>query len=817
MIPHSISNRLHEAYSYCRIIYDEQGKPIDYKFLEVNPKFEEMSGLNAEDIIGKRATEVFPNIRDKGSDWVEFYGNIVKNQVEDEFDFFSVPLNKWYKGFAYSPSEDHFITLFNDNKREKEEKELILRSINDIILQVDENYVFQKMIASNENLLFFSKDEFLGKNISDVLPEYFASTFIKAFQKAKSTGEKQVLEYPSIFQDDNRWFLAEIQYLTLSKGKKNYVIKISDITKLKRTESDLNAETSQYQQIVNNFPGIAYRCKLDKNWTMLFMSSEVDEVSGYRSSDFINNAVRTYESIICPDDRDYVEKNIREAAQQRQPWDIKYRIIHKDGDIRWVHEKGIAIHDNNGNVSYLDGLIIDITENKIMEEQLRESKELFNKVLELNPDSISIHDRDMNIIYSNWNGFAAVPEEKRVLYSKCYKTYRGYNDICPDCQALKVFESKELIDTQMKLPDDKWVNLRVIPVLNNEGDVDYFIEWIRDITEEKKVEKEIRDIKEKYRSVVTQLSDMLFLHDLDGNIIEVNNSAIDNSGYSKEELLNMKVFDLHPDKFNQNDIVEQWRSWPVEHQFVLNFNHKRKDGSIYPVEVRGNKIKILDNHYILSLVQDITEKKKLEEAERNQIIINEIHHRVKNNLQVINSLLNMQSRVFQDQPMVVDALEDSQNRIRTMSLAHEKLYKTDVVGSIELYDYIKTLTNSIKKTYYTEDTKVSVELDIAKMYLDMDVVIPLGIIINECVTNSYKHAFVDQDEGTIKISFKESEDHYKMVVQDDGIGIPEDLDYMNQNTLGCKIIDLLSKQLQGDLKRDNVGGTCYTLLIPKND
>jgi len=723
MIPHSISSRLNEPYSYCRLIYDGEGKPIDYEFLDVNPKFEEMMGLNAEEIIDKRVTEVIPGIRGKGTDWIELFGTAVKNQIDEEFDFYSIPLNKWYKGIVYSPSKDHFITLFNGIK-EKEENELLLKSGNDIILQFDEDYTLRKVITSKEDLLFFPKDELIGKNVTELYPPEVSSKVIRTLQNTKRSGEIQVLEYPLIIENENKWFSAEVQYLTFGTGKNNYIVKISDITEKKHAENN--------RILLNNIP-IQLWCLIDGHTYGAVNQSHADFL-GFKVTDIEFKDMYSFLDLemmetCCISNREVFSKKVVVKTHEWVP--------NSSGEMRLLSITKSPILDDKGNVEYVVCTAEDITENEDIYEF--SSKSTRNSIVD------EEFEREFGILTpSETSNQKAQQNAKKLKYL-----------------------------TKIK--------------------------------------------KEKYRSLVTQLSDMLYLHDLSGNIFEINNSAIESSGYSREELLNMTVFDLHVDKNNQDEIIRQWESWPANHRFSIKTHHKTKDGHIYPVEIRGNKIEILDDHYILALVQDITEKKKLEEAERNQIIIHEIHHRVKNNLQVINSLLNMQSRVFKDQPMLANALKDSQSRIRSMTIAHEKLYRTDVIGCIEIADYIKTLTDSITSIYSAQKMKVTTEIDIEQTYLDMDIVIPLGMIINECVTNSYKHAFIDQDAGKITIEFNEFGDHYNFVVKDDGIGIPEDLDYMKLNSLGFKIINLLAKQLQGDLKLDNVGGTCYTLLIPKND
>lgn len=184
------------------------------------------------------------------------------------------------------------------------------------------------------------------------------------------------------------------------------------------------------------------------------------------------------------------------------------------------------------------GLVIDKNRS---DEKLKISEDRFQKVLSVVPDMISIHDPDMNIVYSNWNGFGAVPEDKRILNTKCYKTYRNHDDVCPDCQAAKVLQSKEAYQEEYKLNRDLWVELRVMPILDRDKNVEFFVEWVRDITEQKEKQKEIEYLS--YHDQLTGLYNRRFYetelkrHDCERNlplsmvILDVNGLKLTNDAF----------------------------------------------------------------------------------------------------------------------------------------------------------------------------------------------------------------------------------------------------------------------------------------------
>lgn len=165
--------------------------------------------------------------------------------------------------------------------------------------------------------------------------------------------------------------------------------------------------------------------------------------------------------------------------------------------------------NSNGIIKYVVCSAEDITDQIEYEKKLIQSEERFQQMLSLVPDMLSVHDTDMNIVYSNWKGIAAVPEEKRVLGTKCYKTYRGFDDICPDCHAIKVIETKQEFAEQIELPNASWVDLRVIPLKGSNGSVELFLEWVRDITEQKEKEKLLLEAKQQAESANKAKSDFL--------------------------------------------------------------------------------------------------------------------------------------------------------------------------------------------------------------------------------------------------------------------------------------------------------------------
>jgi two-component system, sensor histidine kinase PdtaS len=193
-----------------------------------------------------------------------------------------------------------------------------------------------------------------------------------------------------------------------------------------------------------------------------------------------------------------------------------------------------------------------------------------------------------------------------------------------------------------------------------------------------------------------------------------------------------------------------------------------------------------------------------------EMLMKEIHHRVKNNLMIISSLLSLQSRYIKDEA-TRGIFKESQTRAKSMALIHERLYRSADLKSIDFPDYIYSLTRDIFNTYSNSRGRVQLQLDVQDAMVDVNSAVPLGLIINELVTNSLKYAFSDDKEGIIKISFHEDGDDYVLEVADNGIGIPDDFDIKKSDSLGMLLVNNLTSQIHGELEFKRDHGTIFTI------
>ena len=363
---------------------------------------------------------------------------------------------------------------------------------------------------------------------------------------------------------------------------------------------------------------------------------------------------------------------------------------------------------------------------------------------------------------------------------------------------------------------ESYLQYHITPILDSENNVTSIIGTCEDITERKKVEEALRESEEKFREVFNNVSDTVFLCKLEDGLpkkfIEVNDVACQKLGYTREELLKMSCKDID-DPQMEDKLPLMADKLYKDGKVSFETFQITKNGSTIPVEINSHIFKLNGMDVSVSVARDITERKKAEKLvkkslKEKELLLMEIHHRVKNNLMVISSLLNMQSRQIKDKE-VLSLLKDSQSRARSMALIHEKLYSSNL-KQINFGEYIQDFTEELFKTYST-NPNVTLKMDVEDLMLDINTSIPLGLIVNELISNSLKYAFASEDKGTVTVKFHKKDDVYTLTVGDDGVGIPDDIDCLNTESLGMKLVTSLTEQLDGELKIDTTNGTCFNI------
>ncbi|KGK99355.1 ATPase [Methanococcoides methylutens] len=300
--------------------------------------------------------------------------------------------------------------------------------------------------------------------------------------------------------------------------------------------------------------------------------------------------------------------------------------------------------------------------------------------------------------------------------------------------------------------------------------------------------------------------------------IEFVSKNISQFGYSLEDFKSGKVTYadiVHPQDLARVEAELQKRCDEGDTKFNIEYRILTKYGNILWADERTfiRRDEEGNVNYLQGIIVNIDERKRAEEAliKIEDIRKKEIHHRIKNNLQVISTLLYLESDKFKDKK-VKEAFRDSQDRVRTMALVHEKLYQSEDMESIDFADYSKNLINYLSQSYVVGNRDIKIDLKVEDIFLNMDTAVPLGIIINELVSNSLKYAFKDKKEkGIISVDIKRAGDNFTLTVCDNGSGIPEEIDFRDTESLGLQLVTNLVEQIDGTITLDKDKGTKFII------
>ncbi len=385
----------------------------------------------------------------------------------------------------------------------------------------------------------------------------------------------------------------------------------------------------------------------------------------------------------------------------------------------------------------------------------------------------------------------------------------------------KVRDRKNVITTFLKS------NLEEIPVeisisLVEFGENFYAVMVARDITERTEAENAILQSEEKYRALFEYSPDLIMLISPDGKIIDINKSTMKLVNLSKMEIIGKPVLRLG--LLSEDDIKKfiEIGSELMNGDFVEPFEFKIKDknGQIYWMEAYLTLLKKgRSSTSIQVILHDITRRKTYEKQikqslNEKEVLLKEIHHRVKNNLQIISSLLNLQSRYIEDKN-ALGVFKESQNRIKSMALIHEKLYQSEDLTKIDFAEYIKSLTLQLFHSYSIDRSTVELSINFEGILFDIDTSIPCGLIINELISNSLKYAFPNGRKGKISVDLQLEGEKCVLIISDDGVGFPEGMDFQNTDTLGLRLVNILVNQIDGVIALDRHGGTSFKIEFTK--
>jgi PAS domain S-box-containing protein len=575
-------------------------------------------------------------------------------------------------------------------------------------------------------------------------------------------------------------------------------------------ESKLKASENKYRSIVENVMDAYFRG--DTEGRIIMASPSAAKMFRFASPEEMIGlpVLSLYKS---PEDRQRVLEELKKHGKVKN---MEFEGLKKDGTTFWLLLNAQYHHDKQGKIQGTEAFVLDINELKLSQEALTKSEKNYRELVDNSLVGVYKTNFKGDILFAN-QAMADITHLKSVndLKSKnirqFYKNPADRNKIINKLKKEGIIKQYEL---DMVSATSETVNVLITAHLANNTELGMII----NITERKKIEIKLQRSEEFLRNIVENIPNTIFIKSADKLIFKMVNKAAENLfEHSREELIGKTDFDFFPineaDFFTQKDreVLKNNKLLDIPEETILTKNSGQRI-------LHTKKIPILNKEgnpqYLLGVSEDITERKKTEEQlkkslNEKDVLLREIHHRVKNNMQIISSFLNLQSsQVFDKRD--ASLFTNVQDRVRSMALIHDNLYQSEDISSIQIKEYILALTSQLFATYSTLSKNIKLITDIMDITLNMETAIPLGLIISEMVTNSLKHAFPNS-KGEISISLHTKDEETELIIKDNGVGVPKDFYTQKPGKLGLQLLNTLVEQLEGTIKLDRSQGTTFKI------
>jgi len=731
----------------------------------------------------------------------------------------------------------------------KNKFDLITNNGNDIIAfytyYPEEKYLYVspniKKILGYEYKELLGDQTFFIKRLINSTDEFLKSEkLIRGYQK-KNIIKNHHFSFKTIKKSGEEvWLENNLVPITNSKGKISFFINIlRDITEQKEADIEIENQYINYRNLLDNSP-VAY--VIHDNGVCLYVNNALlnllklknkNQILGKFALDYFN-----------PPDRKKGIERLKEIYENKKTGNVFFNYTIKDAHRNEVEIeiKSVLIKFNNKDciLSLVNNLTeqrqrenekvrtqITETANRQLQKEIKERKDAEKNLTDKTAHLSAIFESSTHLIWSvndkfqvtsyNKNFFSTVKLQHGINIKPFYKIDEHllrnreeyiqfwYTKYAEAFRGKKLDFEKEDINNDRKVFRKVFIN----PIFNENNEVKEISCIASDITDSKIYEQKLLNQTGKLSAIFDSSHHYIWTIDREGKLTSFNKNYYDliTSLYNTKPFLGIVL--------NRGVLAND-----KEYTEMLQFHYDKSFRGLatsFEIETRDKDYKnvylevflnpIYENEKVVEvsgIAHNITEKKHVQQRmelslKEKEVLLREVHHRVKNNMQVISSILNLQSSYVSDE-YALTLLKESQNRIKTMAYIHESLYQNKSFTSVNFSDYVHTLVNNIVQSYSSSSEKIKLELNIDKITLSLDSSIPAGLIINELITNAIKHAFPGSKQGTIVFNLKCENNFVFLELKDNGVGFAPGIDFENSHSLGLQLVNTLIEQIEGELK-----------------
>ena len=776
------------GFAYCRRIFDEKDRPIDFVYLEVNDAFEKLTGLKKEDVIGKKVTEAIPGTEKANPELFDIYSRVALTGKEEEFEIFFKPLNMWLSISVYSPKKGYFVAVFENITERKQAEEALKESEEkfrnlvelspDTIAVHREGKIVYVNAAGAKLLRAKNPEQLIGKSIMDFLHPSFRGIVKKRVQQIEEEGNRVPIIEEKFIRLDGTVVDVEVAAIPFTHNGKPATIAITrDITERKKAEEQLRSNVLILENIADSI------IVTDLEGRITSWNEGASKIFGFSAEEMLGETIA---KVSKPEEREQVAPAQLEQIRKGVLFFGEWEGVKKDGEPVWLMLTTKLLKNSQGETIGMIGVGKDVTERKKAEKTLQESEEKFRAIFEGANDGI----------------LAADPKTKRFAFANpriCEMTCYSLEELLR-LSIADIHPKKDLpyvIDQFTKQMQGKITLSKDIPVLRKDervvycdvnskpikiGSQEYLVGFFRDVTERKKAEEELRESAEKYRTLVENTSDFIFMIDDEDKVLSINKSAARLFREKPEEVMGKSIFELFPKEIatgfskNLKDVFKTGGGKVAESKMIAGGKEMWINSNLSPVKDHEGKVVA-----VMGVTRDFTERKMAEESlnrimkelvttnEKLNVVGKLTRHDVRNKLSAILNNIYLTKKTLTGDHEALKYLGDVESAFEEVGKIFEFARIYEMLGTEEL-DYVdvsKSVDEAVMLFSNLHGAKAVNNCHGLTVLADSLV----RQLFYNLIDNSLKYG---KKVSQIRMYYeKVGKDQMKLVYEDDGVGIPE--------------------------------------------